>query len=307
MHALALTGPRAHKKNLLPFQSVAQDSSVELKILEALDALTVSSTIASVRPELILIFGGDGTLNRHLGSLVVAAIPVLVVPLGSGNDFAKANGIQNISDAVQLWTSFILGNGAVWQTDLGVIAATAPDGSTLPPRYFSCCANIGLDSDAAHRTNALPNWLKANGGYILGALASIIRYQPQIISVSAGDRERGDTTTSEVAWFISISNTPTYGGGLKIAPQASITDGELDVTCVPRAPFSRMRLLQHFPKILSGTHLRLTGIKVFRAQSISIQTTAPLPVYADAEYVGQTPCHVSTAPESLSVLRFHRF
>ena len=301
MRALALTGPRAHPKHLAPFQSTALASNVEFKILDSPDAHTVACTIESLHPDLILIFGGDGTLNRHLSLLVAARIPVLIVPAGSGNDFAKANGIETIAHAARLWNSFLAGQGLLVQTDLGLITATADEGSTLPPRFFCCCANIGLDSDAARRANALPDWLKARAGYVFGALASMILYQPQTMTVSAGEMQ-----ISELAWLVSISNTPTYGGGLKIAPQASITDGHLDITFVPRAPFNRLQLLSHLPKIFSGTHLTLLEIKIFAAPQLLLQTPVPLPIYADAEYIGLTPCEVTTAPKALSVLTFQK-
>src|SRR3954467_7089144 len=170
MRALALCGPRAYKKELHAFQTVAEDCGAELKILRMPDATTVSTSITSFSPEIILVFGGDGTLHRHLAALVAAGIPVLALPLGSGNDFAKTNGITSIRRALELWRDFIVGNTtAIWHADLGVIAASADDGSTLPARYFACCANIGLDSDAARRTNQLPNWLKARGGYFFAA------------------------------------------------------------------------------------------------------------------------------------------
>ena len=248
---------------------------------------------------MVLVAGGDGTLNRHLSLLAAAKLPVLIVPVGSGNDFAKANGIESIAHAARLWTSFLAGQRVIVQTDLGLIIATADDGAILPPRYFSCCANIGLDSDAARRANALPNWLKARAGYVFGALASMILYQPQNITVSAGEKQ-----ISELAWLLSISNTPTYGGGLKIAPQASITDGHLDITFVPRAPFNRLQLLRHLPKIFSGTHVTLPEIKIFASPRLLVQTPVPLPIHADAEYIGLTPCELTTAPKALSVLRF---
>lgn len=302
MRALALTGPRARPKHLRPFQSIAGAANAEFQILDSPDAAAVSRTIESFHPDIILIFGGDGTLNRHLSPLVHGKIPVLVVPIGSGNDFAKANGIESINHAANLWERFLADRAHIEQTDLGLITATSDAGEALSPRYFSCCANIGLDSDAAQRANALPIWLKANAGYVIGAVGSMMLYHLQTISVSS-DAER----ITELAWFVSVSNTPTYGGGLKIAPQASITDGQLDITYLPRAGFSRVQLLRHLPKIFSGSHQKLAGIRIFAAAQLSIETGTPLPIYADAEYIGLTPCQVVTAPKALSVLRFQGF
>ena len=148
MRALALTGPRVYKKELQAFQTVAGDCAAELRLLRMPDAITVSSAIASFSPELILILGGDGTLHRHLPALFAADLPVLVVPLGSGNDFAKSSGISTTRHALELFKDFIVGNTTViWRADLGVVVATAADGMSNPKadgmsistRVASCC------------------------------------------------------------------------------------------------------------------------------------------------------------------------
>src|SRR3954462_4703925 len=119
MRALALCGPRAYKKELQAFQTVAEDCAAELKILRMPDVTAVSSAIASFSPELIVIFGGDGTLHRHLAALVAAGVPVLALAQGSGNDFAKTNGITSTRRALELWRDFIVGNTTViWHADL---------------------------------------------------------------------------------------------------------------------------------------------------------------------------------------------
>jgi len=301
MRALALTGPRALPKHLTEFQKIAESTKTELKLLHSLAPEAVANTLASFHPECVLIFGGDGTLHCHLSSLVGSQIPVLLVPVGSGNDFARAHGIRNISDAAQLWRDFLTGQASATLSDLALISAHTESGSVLKASYFSCCANIGLDSDAAQRTNSLPNWLKANAGYFVAALASLVRYQPQMISVTSNSSEN---VANELAWFVSISNTPTYGGGLKIAPQASITDGQLDITFLPRARFSRLQLLRHISKIFNGSHVELSGIKIFAAARISVKTKLPLPIYADAEPVGFTPCTIGAVSNAISMLRF---
>ena len=70
----------------------------------------------------ILVFGGDGTVHRHLPQLVKLGLPVLVVPHGSGNDFARALHLRSVDDALSAWRQFVSGRGSVRQVDLGVIA-----------------------------------------------------------------------------------------------------------------------------------------------------------------------------------------
>ena len=157
MRALALTGPRARPNHLTHFRQIAEERKTELQVLESPDLLAVGEVLRDFHPECILVFGGDGTLHRHLSSLAESDIPVLVVPIGSGNDFARAHGIRNLGDAARLWRDFLAGKIKSSFSDLALITAHTESGSALQPSYFSCCANIGLDSDAAQRTNSLPN------------------------------------------------------------------------------------------------------------------------------------------------------
>ena len=126
---------------------------------------------------------------------------------------------------------------------------------------------------------------------------AIAFYQPRRIKVVAEDARR---SFDERGWFVAVSNTPTFGGGLKIAPQAAIDDGFLDVTYCHPVP--RRTLVRHFPKILSGTHVGLDALSIFRSQSLTIQTTEPMPVYADGDRLGNTPVTLTITPKSLRVV-----
>ena len=113
MRAAAIFGLGSSTRDLRPFQC---DSRVEWEVgqpsqSEGLDA--------------ILVFGGDGTVHRHLAALVKLQLPVLVVPTGSGNDFARALGVSSVSDSVGAWRKFVGGAGNVRVVDLGVITPLA--------------------------------------------------------------------------------------------------------------------------------------------------------------------------------------
>jgi diacylglycerol kinase family enzyme len=242
--------------------------------------------------DLVLLFGGDGTLNRHLARLVEAKVPVLCVPTGSGNDFAMAHGIFDSVDALGAFERFVRGEVRVRESDLGTIATARGQ------RYFSCCANIGMDADAARRTNALPNWLKESGGYFFGGLGAMLGYQQRRLTVAGDGVPNGKL--SERGWFVSISNTPTFGGGLEIAPQAKLDDSILDVTYCREVP--RRELLWHYPKILRGAHTNLEQLHIFKSSQLRIETESPQPIYADGEYIGEAPCEIGVASRALKVL-----
>jgi len=113
MRAAAIFGLGSSTRDLRPFQ---HDSRVEWEVgqpaqSEGLDA--------------ILVFGGDGTVHRHLAALVKVRLPVLIVPAGSGNDFARALGVLSLSDSVGAWRKFVGGAKNVRIVDLGVITPLA--------------------------------------------------------------------------------------------------------------------------------------------------------------------------------------
>jgi diacylglycerol kinase (ATP) len=138
--------------------------------------------------DIILLFGGDGTIHQHLNQLVKLRLPVLVVPAGSGNDFARALGLRRERDSLAAWRRFCAGQGNVRAIDLGVVTplqgeceASAPSGSTRRlvrgvGNYFCSVAGVGLDSEVARRANQLPRWLRGHGGYALTVAPTIFRF-----------------------------------------------------------------------------------------------------------------------------------
>jgi YegS/Rv2252/BmrU family lipid kinase len=257
----------------------------------------------------ILIFGGDGTVHRHLGSLVKLELPVVVVPAGSGNDFARALGLSRVADSLAAWRKFVAGESVPRSVDLGTIKPLAAHTTALPgalateQKYFSCAAGVGLDGEIARRANALPRWLRAHGGYALSLPAALIKFHPFNL------RLRTSSTQNEVAFVAQtekrvvaavVANTPYYGGGMKIAPKAQTDDGKLDV-CLIRE-ISKVKLLGVFPSVYFGKHLGLREVEYFSGSCVRLETDRPLDVYADGEYVTRTPVEFGVAPKALKVI-----
>jgi diacylglycerol kinase (ATP) len=257
----------------------------------------------------ILIFGGDGTIHRHLAQLVKLRLPVLVVPCGSGNDFARALNLRSLQDSLAAWRKFSTGGGNVRTIDLGVITSldSAATGNLKPgtgnSSYFCCVAGVGLDGEIARRANRLPRWLRAHGGYALSLPAAVLRFTSQPIKILTVDKNDPDVfleRSNQPTLVAAFANTPVYGGGMKIAPHALLDDGRLDVCVVGNV--ARLRLLRLFPSVYFGRHLGIREVKYFQAERLRIETERPLDVYADGEYVCRTPIEVSVAPRTLTVL-----
>jgi diacylglycerol kinase (ATP) len=295
MRAAAILGLGCSPKSLLPFQT---DRSVEWRIgMPALED----------EVDVVLVFGGDGTVHRHLAQLVKLRAPVLVVPAGSGNDFATSLGLGRVRDSISAWQEFSAAGANVRGIDLGVIAShTKADDSpgSGTARYFCCVAGVGFDGAVARRANTLPRWLRGHGGYVLSVLPTIFTFLPLSMTIIAGTSasvEPGRTVRSHQPTLLAaFANTPLYGGGMRVAPNARMDDGLLDVCLVDR--IQPLKLFGLFPTVYAGRHLRLREVQYFQTACVRVETDEPADVYADGEYACQTPVDVSLRTGALKVV-----
>src|SRR5579863_2333120 len=160
MRAATIFGPGNLSKYLERFQRVGK--------AEWSEGMPASSSDADV----VVIFGGDGTIHRHLPQLVALGLPALAVPCGSGNDFARALKLRSVSDSLAAWTRFAAGEDNVRTIDLGLIREIAPGRNSKskasdkpalsevegdvrpthePPHYFCCVAGAGIDTEIVWR------------------------------------------------------------------------------------------------------------------------------------------------------------
>ncbi len=291
MRAVAIFGPNASPSDLQPFQS----DEARIAVAESLSA--------AGEVEAGLIFGGDGTVHRNLAAFVERKTPMLVVPHGSGNDFAVAVGLRTAADALAAWKKFVGGGDNVRPVDVGRITPLGEPGA--PPTYYCCVAGVGVDSEANRRANAQPAWLRRHGGYTLAALQAILSFQPRQFTVQAsGTTLSSDAPASgaisEPGWMLAFANAPTYGGGMRIAPRAQLDDGKLDLCFLRRT--GRLRLLWLFSQVFSGAHVRRPEVTYFQASGLRLETELPLDVYADGDYVCRTPVEVGILPGALRVI-----
>jgi len=297
MRAIALAGLAVSEKDIAPFRLGGVDIALSQQV-EAADA--------------VLIFGGDGTVHRHLAKLHELQVPALVVPAGSGNDFAHSLGIQNAQGSLAAWKRFVAGQGNVRQIDLGCIEPLTADqtspvpeirqfGNSAVRQFFCCVGGVGLDGDANRRANAMPAWLRRHGGYLLAAALAILgKQRARIRAQAASPAGEPLLDADEQAEMFVFANAPTYGDGMLIAPGAKLDDGKLDLVYVRHA--SRLRLLRIAPTVLRGTHIGLPEVWFARAADAHVETDPPLTVYADGEPICQTPIHVTTLPKALKVI-----
>jgi len=287
MRAAVILGLGTSPAALRPFQGSKTDW---------LQGLPASSNDADA----ILMFGGDGTIHRHLPALVRLQLPVLIVPAGSGNDFARALGLHSMRDSLRVWRDFESGKIPARAIDLGMIVPSA-----APERvhYFCCVAGCGLDSAAARSANQMPRWLRGHGGYAL-ALVPLLLKLPAFTLHLARSAGSGDLSNPapdpKPTLLVSFANTQFFGDGMRIAPNADFTDGKLDVCRIQK--LSPIRLLSMFPTVYLGRHLSLPEVECSRGDRFQLRTEPALEIYADGEFVCETPAEISVAASALRVI-----
>jgi diacylglycerol kinase (ATP) len=284
MRAAVIFGLGTSPADLKPFQAGSTN--------ERLQGLPASSSDADA----ILIFGGDGTIHRHLPALVRLQLPLLIVPAGSGNDFARALRLRSVQDSLRAWRKFESGEIQAKAIDLGAIVASAAPEHT---HYFCCVAGCGLDSAASRRANQMPRWLRGHGGYVLALLPMLLKlpaFSMRLTQINGKDHSEVEKLTLLAAF----ANTQFYGDGMRIAPQADFADAKLDICRISTLnPFHLVCLL---PTVYFGHHLLSPKVEYAKAERVIVETETPQEIYADGEFVCKTPVEISVAPGALRVI-----
>jgi diacylglycerol kinase (ATP) len=287
MRAAAVFGPNSSEKDLRPFK-------------EGSGATWRLSLPAPNQADAILVFGGDGTVHRYLPDLVKLQMPVLVIPCGSGNDFARALDLRSARAALAAWKKFISDGSNVRAIDLGVITALSEPAPC--EHYFCCVGGVGLDGEVARRANRLPRWLRAHGGYVISLAPALFHFAafPMNVSVPSPDNPEAFVPHNQPTVLAAFANAPTYGSGMKIAPHAQLDDGQLDLCII--SDIDPFKLFCLFPTIYFGNHLHMRDVEYLQTNRLRIEIQRPLDVYADGEYVCKTPIEVGVARGILRVI-----
>ncbi|MFM9149213.1 MAG: diacylglycerol/lipid kinase family protein [Solirubrobacterales bacterium] len=230
--------------------------------------------------EIPVAVGGDGQVARVAGPLVGTDRVMGVLPTGRGNDLARGLGIPTRpDDAVQT-----LLEGTPRRIDVG-----HSDG-----RRFLGIASVGFDSRANEIANRT-TWLPGTAVYGWAALRALVGWRAVRFTLSVdGQSDRIQAHT------VAAANNAFYGGGMKMAPGASVSDGLLDLVIV--GDVSRLRFLANFPKVFLGRHVDGAEVTCRRVREVRIEAGAPLTVFADGDPLTELPATIRILPNALSIL-----
>lgn len=236
---------------------------------------------AAAAGETAVAFGGDGLIGavadgvrRHDGTLGV-------LPGGRGNDFARALGLP-----LELAAACgVLASGVVRRLDLGQVGS----------HTFVGIASCGFDS-VANRIANQTTLVRGNLVYAYGALRALAGWRPATFNI----RLDGGETRSVTGFTVAVANSNYYGGGMMLAPDASLEDGVFDVVIIHQLP--KLRFLRLLPTVFGGTHVRRPEVEVLHAQTVGISASRPFQMFADGDPIGELPLTVEVLPGAVRAI-----
>jgi YegS/Rv2252/BmrU family lipid kinase len=235
---------------------------------------------AGGRGEIPVVISGDGLIGKVGGALAGTEIPLGVIPGGRGNDFARVAAIPDEPA------------GAV-----AVLAADARrriDVGEANGERFLCIASCGFDSDA----NRIANETTAIGGapvYAYAAIKALWQWRPARFTVTV-DGERAEVT----GYSVVVANSKAYGGGMFVAPQALLDDGELDVITTADVP--KRSFLAGLPAVFKGEHIDRPEVSMRRGRVVEVAADRPFDVYADGDRITELPARITVLPDALDLI-----
>ncbi len=232
--------------------------------------------------DVVLVVGGDGTVNEVVNGLAGSNTALAVLPMGTGNVWAREQGIslEPIEAARELL------QGQVRTVDLGLAGS----------RYFLLMASVGFDAAVVRALSGEGKQAFWPLGYILKGITIALNFAGKETVVTLDDRE-----VDAEALFIVIGNTRLYGGVVQITHQATMDDGLLDV-CIFRGKGGLSLLSLYALAAVLKMQERTGGVDYYRAREVTVSSETPLHVQTDGEAIGTTPMTFRVVPRSLRVL-----
>ena len=179
----------------------------------------------------------------------------------------------------------MLASGTVRDLDLGEANS----------RTFIGIASCGFDSEANRIANET-RLVRGNLVYTYGALRALTTWRPAQFEVTLD----GGRTKQFVAYTVAAANSKAYGGGMMLAPDASLTDGLLDVVICGEV--SKLRFLRLLPTVFKGTHVQQPQVHVMRARQVTISGDRPFTLYADGDPIAELPVTINALPAAVTAL-----
>jgi diacylglycerol kinase (ATP) len=289
MHVTFIANPRAGRGRtesfFRRFETGARELGHEAEVLwtEAAGHATALARDAALRADVVCVVGGDGTVHEAVNGLMPKPVPIVVMPLGSGNDFAGMFGCPRSSEELIA----VLADGVGVRTDVIECGET----------YCANSAGLGFEALVTKKSLSITR-LRGLPLYLTAAMRALASFDTPPMTIRLAD---GETIAGE-RLLVSVANGVSAGGGFHLTPDAYPDDGEIDLCIV--AAMGRARILRLLPRAIGGSHTTAGGVAMRRTPEVTIEAERPFHVHIDGEYKGEErgPLRFKNIPRCLPVL-----
>jgi len=230
--------------------------------------------------DLVILGGGDGTMNAAAEALVETGLPLAILPLGTANDLARSLGLPLDPLAA---AKFIPG-AQPQPVDLGWVSG----------HYYFNVASIGFSAELAGELTSEAKKRFGVFGYAVAAVRVLRRVRPFGVTIEHDGKVEKVTTIQ-----VSVGNGRHYGGGMTVEQEAAVDDGNLDFYSLEVAHW--WRLLALLPALRRGTHGKAADVRAFKTREIRLTTRKTRPINTDGELTTHTPAHFKVMPKILRI------
>ncbi len=243
------------------------------------DATRLTAEALAAGVDLVIVHGGDGTVNEAVQALVGTPTPLAVWPGGTSNVLARELELPGTLDLM----ARVIATGAIRRVSVG----------RAGERYFLLMAGVGLDADTLRAVHPGLKRLTGEGAYWMAGLRQLTDWNPVpfVVETESG-RHR--------ATFAVVANAASYGGGLRFAPEASMDDDLLDLCLFDST--ERHRFARYLAAAFNGTHLGLPGVTYLKARRAVAHGPDNRLVHVDGELLGRLPVSFDCVPDALSLV-----
>jgi len=243
------------------------------------DATRLTAAAVAAGVDLIIVHGGDGTVNEAMQALVGTSTPLAVWPGGTSNVLAREIGLPGSFDLL----ADVIAGGRTRRVSVG----------RAGERYFVLMAGVGLDADLVRAVHPGLKRLTGEGAYWMAGLRQITDWHPGhfVLDTDSGQHS---------ATFAVVANAASYGGGLRFAPEARMDDDVFDVCLFDST--QRHRFARYLAAAFTGSHLGMPGVTYLRTRRAVAHGNGGRFVQVDGELLGPLPVAFECVPEALSLV-----
>lgn len=233
----------------------------------------------------IVVVGGDGIAHLGVNLCAGTALPLGMIGAGTGNDLARSIGmpLNDTAGSVDIILAHL--------NDPRTVDAVKAQTSTGEFWFFGTIS-AGFDALVNQRANRW-RWPKGPSRYTLAMLAELASFKPIHYEATIDGEHR-----SFQAMLCAVANSESFGGGMRVAPNAIIDDGLLELFIVHS--ISRPEFIKVFPKVFTGEHISHPAVEIIQAKQVKL-SSGNMPAYSDGEAVGHSPVSAQIMPGSLRV------